>query len=886
MNKMEKVYNPENIESKLYKFWQDEEIFKAHINKDKDPFTIVIPPPNVTGILHMGHILNNTLQDIMIRYKKMQGYETLWLPGTDHAGIATQNVVEKELAKEGKTRFDIGRKKMIEKIWDWKEKNGNLIIDQLKKLGSSCDWSRERFTMDDGLSDAVKEVFIQLYEEDLIYKGKYIINWCPRCETALADDEVEHEDKNSKLWYIKYPFKNDKNKFVEVATTRPETMLGDTAVAVSPSDERYKNLVGEKVIIPLVNREVEIIADEFVDSEFGTGCVKVTPAHDPNDFEIGQRNGLEKILVIDEKGKMNSNAGEKYQGLDRYSCREKIINDLDEKNLLSKIENYAHSVGHCYRCDTVIEPYLSSQWFVRMKPMAEGALEMVKNGKIKFQTPRWEKVYINWLENIHDWCISRQIWWGHRIPVYYCDECGETIVAKEEPEACPHCHSNSITQDSDVLDTWFSSWLWPFSSMGWPEKTADLDYFFPTDVLITDPGIIFFWVARMVMASLKFTHKIPFKNVYIHGTVLDENKIKMSKSLGNSPDPIEIINKFGADAVRFSMVFNTPKGNNVVYNDSLIETGRNFANKIWNAARFVFMNAEKLVEIPDINQLKLDLADKWILHRLNEVSKNITNFYDEYRFNDATHIIYDFFWNEFCAWYLEIVKDRIYNSDDTEAIQTGNYLILYVLDHSLRMLHPVMPFITEEIWQRLQDFYPEPLANSILLSPFTTPQEKFKFSTAAHKMDLVFEAIVGIRAMRKDMNVPPGTKIDIHIKSINGFDRHNLQDNRNYVKLMADVAEIYIGDDVVKPAKSTASVVGNNEIFMPLEGIIDIEAERNRLVKKLDKLENIMTGCKRKLNNEQFLNRAPAEIVEKEKEKRQDLSSTIEILKANIAFLE
>ncbi|MBS3740661.1 MAG: valine--tRNA ligase [Candidatus Cloacimonetes bacterium] len=886
MNKMKKVYNPQNIESRLYKFWQDLGIFKAEINENKEPFTIVIPPPNVTGILHMGHILNNTLQDIMIRYKKMQGFETLWLPGTDHAGIATQNVVEKELAKEGKTRFDLGREKMIERIWEWKDENGNLIIDQLKKLGSGCDWSRERFTMDEGLSNAVKEVFIRLYEKNMIYKGKYIINWCPRCETALADDEVEHEDKNSKLWYIKYPFKNDKNKFVEVATTRPETMLGDTAVAVNPSDERFKDLIDEKVIVPLVNREIEIIADDFVDSEFGTGCVKVTPAHDENDFEIGRRNNLKKILIMDEKGIMNSNAGDKYEGMDRFECRKEVLKDLEELGLLSKIEDYTNRVGHCYRCDTVIEPYLSNQWFVRMKPLAEKALEVVKNGKIKFQTPRWKKVYINWLENIHDWCISRQIWWGHRIPVYYCDDCGETFVAKEKPKTCSKCGSDSITQDSDVLDTWFSSWLWPFSTMGWPENTPDLEYFYPTDVLITDPGIIFFWVARMVMAGMEFMEEIPFKNVYIHGTVLDENKVKMSKSLGNSPDPIEIINKFGADAVRFSMVFNTPKGNNVVYSDSLIETGRNFANKIWNAARFVFMNAEELDEIPKLADLELELVDEWILHRLNEVSKEISTAYNEYRFNDSTHIIYDFFWNEFCAWYLEIVKDRIYNQENESLKKTGNFLILHVLDQSLRMLQPVMPFITEEIWQRLQEFYPKPLADSILKTSFHAYDKDKKFSISARKMSLLIDTIIGIRGMRKDMNVPPATHVNIHIKSIKDFDRHTLQDNSKYIQLMANVDKIYIGDDVVKPDKSTASVIKSIEIFMPLEGVIDIETERKRLIKKLNKLENVFAGCKRKLENEQFLQKAPAAVVEKEKEKKLELSSTIEKLKANISFLE
>ncbi len=815
----------------------------------------------------------------------MQGYETLWIPGTDHAGIATQNVIERKLKKEGKTRDDIGREGLIKRIQKFKEKNRKKIINQLKKLGASCDWTRERFTMDKGLTKAVQEVFIRLYEKGLIYKGKYIINWCPRCETAISDDEVEHEDQNSNLWFIKYPLRDSENEFVTVATTRPETMLGDTAVAVNPKDERYKKLIGKKVIIPLINREVPVITDNFVDKEFGTGCVKVTPAHDPNDFEMGQRHKLEQILIMNKKGIMNENAGEIYSGLDRFSCRKKVVDDLKAKNLFEKIENYTHSIGRCYRCNTVIEPYLSTQLFVKMKSFAEKAIEVVKNRNIKFQTPRWEKVYLNWLENIRDWCISRQIWWGHRIPMYYCNECGNTVVAKEFPPECPKCKSTSLSQEKDVLDTWFSSWLWPFSTLGWPEKTRELDYFFPTNILITDPGIIFKWVARMIMASIEFMNDIPFYNVYIHGTVLDENSIKMSKSLGNSPDPINVINRYGADALRFTMVFNTPKGENVVYTDSLIETGRNFTNKIWNAARFIFMNAENIAGLPDSDELMLELTDKWILSRLNSVIEKVINYYDEYRYKEASHLLYDFFWNEFCAWYLEFIKDRFYHSENTASILTAKYLMLHILDSAMRMLHPLMPFITEEIWQRLKAFLPEQEKKSIMISEFPQKDDNI-YPTQTRQMELVLKTITGVRSIRKDMNVPPGDKVNIFIKSLNNYDREVLQDNRHYLKIIAKIDEIYIGDDVVKPHKSITTVVNDNEIYMPLEGVIDIDKEKERLEKKLNKIVKVLQKSRNKLNNQQFLDNAPQKIVQQVKEKNEELESISEKLKANLSYLE
>ncbi|MDY0111471.1 MAG: valine--tRNA ligase [Candidatus Syntrophosphaera sp.] len=633
-----KTYEPQQIEKKWYEFWEKNEYFQPEGDTSKPPFTVLMPPPNVTGILHMGHVLNNTLQDIVIRYHRMLGEPTLWLPGVDHAGIATQNMVEKELAKEGKTRQEIGREKMLELIWKWKEEKGGLIIDQLKMLGASCDWSRLRFTMDETLSRAVKEVFIRLYDEGLIYKGKYIINWCPRCETALANDEVEYSEENGNLWYIRYPLV-DESGFVVVATTRPETMLGDTAVAVNPRDKRYKHLVGKEVELPLTSRKIPILEDEYVDMEFGTGCVKVTPAHDPNDFEIGQRHNLPQILVMDEQAVMNSAAGKEFVGLDRFACREKVVELLTQQDLLEKIEPYTHSVGHCYRCDTVVEPYLSDQWFVKMEPLAGPAIEVVEKGEIRFQPERWTKVYMHWMLNIRDWCISRQIWWGHRIPVYYCDSCGKMIVAKEMPTICPQCGSNSFHQDEDVLDTWFSSWIWPFSTLGWPDETEDLKRYLPTQVLITAPEIIYLWVARMIMSTLHFVDIIPFQTVLLHGIVRDEYGIKMSKSLGNSPDPIDIIDRVGADALRFSMVFGTPKGADVIFSESILETGRNFANKIWNAYRFIMMNVKEGEKLPGKDELQMELADLWIYSRLNETIRDTAEFYQNLRFNDAAQII-------------------------------------------------------------------------------------------------------------------------------------------------------------------------------------------------------------------------------------------------------
>jgi len=886
MKEMAKVYDPQLIEKKWYDFWLEKGLFHAEIDQKNTPYTIVIPPPNVTDILHMGHVLNNTLQDIMIRFKRLQGYETLWLPGSDHAGIATQNVVERNLEKQGRNRHELGREKTVELIWDWRKTKGGKIFDQLKRLGCSCDWRRERFTMDEGLSNAVKEAFVSLYEKGLIYRGKYIINWCPRCNTALSDDEVEHEERASHLWYIKYPIKGQKGEFITVATTRPETMLGDTAVAVNPKDQRFAHLIGEKLFLPLTNREIPIIADEFVDREFGTGCVKVTPAHDPNDFEMALRHELSKIIIMDENGIMNEEAGSDYKGLDRFTCRYRVVKDLEARNLLEKIEDYNHSVGHCYRCDTIIEPYLSDQWFVKMKPLAKKAMKVVEDGKIAFHPNRYTKVYFNWLGNIRDWCISRQIWWGHRIPVYYCDDCGDIIVAKEEPKECPKCRSKNLHQDPDVLDTWFSSWLWPFSTLGWPEKTKDLEYFYPTDLLITAYDILFFWVARMIMGGMEMMEEIPFKAVYLHGLVLDEKGVKMSKSLGNSPDPIDIMDKYGTDALRFSMVFNTPKGNDVLYSDALIETGRNFANKIWNAARFSLTNAAEIDGLSEPSDEVTELADRWILHRLNEVKKAVSDAYEEFRFLDVTHQLYEFFWNEFCAWYLEIIKDRFYNSEDTSSKRMAKYLMLKVLNESLKMLHPIMPFITEEIWQRVKEFYPEETESSIMLAEFPEATEADTYPVEAAHMHLIFKIITAIRSIRKDMNVPPVEQVEIVIKDVDPVRCKILQDNRHYIKVMAKVEDIYIGDDGIKPEKSITTVVDDIEIYMPLEGLIDLDKERERLLKKLTKVELSLKKCVGKLKNKNFMENAPDNIIQQEHERQEQLENTIEKIKANISFLE
>ncbi len=881
-----KSYEPQKIEKKWYKHWIDKGYFTPKIDSSKKPYTVLIPPPNVTNILHMGHVLNNTLQDVMIRYKRMTGVPTLWLPGVDHAGIATQNMVEKELAKEGKSRHEIGREELIKRIWKWKEEKGGLIIEQLKQLGCSCDWTKQRFTLDDGLTEAVKEVFVKLYEKGLIYKGKRIINWCPRCHTALSNDEVEHEYDKGFLWDLKYPLEEsvirsgdegDKTvKYVTVATTRPETMLGDTAVAVNPKDKRYKDLIGKTVILPFIEREIPIIADEFVDMEFGSGCVKVTPAHDPNDYEIGQRHDLEQVIVIDEHGVMNESAGKEFAGLDRFEARDKVLNGLKKKGLLGEIKQHEHSVGQCYRCDTVIEPYLSDQWFVKMKPLAERAIEVVKTGEVKFHPARWTKVYYHWMENVRDWCISRQIWWGHRIPVYYCQSCEEVVVAKEDPKVCPKCGHNQFKQDEDVLDTWFSSWLWPFSTFGWPNETEELEYFLPTNLLVTAPDIIYLWVARMIMATLEFKNKIPFDTVLLHGMVRDEKGIKMSKSLGNSPDPLDIIENVGADALRFSIIFASPKGQDSYYSNSILETGRNFANKIWNAYRFIMMNAQKIEGIPKQEELKLELADKWIYSRLNEVIEEARKNYESLRFNDAANILMDFIWKEFCSWYLELSKDRIYNEEDKRSQLTAKYILLDVLQNSMRLLQPIMPFIAEEIWQGIKNYFPMN-EETVVLAEFPAVNKDFINKQIDIDMALIQETITAIRTLRKQVNLAPKIEIDIYIKVASNEQIELLKSYGNYFQKLAKVTNIKADLNLEKPGSSVAAVVRNMEIYLPLEGLIDLDEEREKLKKQITKLENELKRINGKLNNSKFIANAPEQIISKEKEKYNEVKTKLDI---------
>lgn len=877
-----KSYEAMEIERKWYRYWEEGGYFRPRESDTKAPFTILIPPPNVTGILHVGHVLNNTLQDIAIRFHRMLGEPTLWLPGVDHAGIATQNMVEKDLAKKGLTRHDLGREKLLELIWEWKHEKGNTIIDQLKLLGASCDWEHQRFTMDAMLSRAVKEVFVSLYEEGLIYKGKYIINWCPRCVTALANDEVEHADESGKLWHIRYPYA-DGDGYVIVATTRPETMLGDTAVAINPSDNRYQHLLGKELLLPLTNRKIPVIADEYVDKEFGTGCVKVTPAHDPNDFEIGQRHHLTQLLVMDEHGVMNENAGADFEGLDRYACREKVLEMLSDQGLLEKTDTHEHAVGHCYRCNTVIEPYLSDQWFVNMRALAVPAIDVVEKGAIRFQPERWTKVYMHWMKNIRDWCISRQIWWGHRIPAYYCDHCGQMVVAREKPDICPQCQHQSFHQDEDVLDTWFSSWLWPFSTMGWPDETEDQRRFLPTQVLITAPEIIYLWVARMIMSTLHFKGIIPFDTVLLHGTVRDALGRKMSKSLGNSPDPIDIIEKVGADALRFSMVFNTPKGADVIYSEKILETGRNFANKLWNAYRFIMMNVPEGYEPIAKEDLKLELADRWILSRLQQVIAQTRDHYANLRFNDAGQTLFQFLWDEFCSWYLELSKDRL-SEDDPLSQGTARYMLMDVMQTGMRLLHPIMPFITEEIWQGIKAAFPMP-ENALIVAAFPKSDESLIKDAIADEMSLIQESISAIRNLRKQINLPPSTRIAIHVRTADTQQETLFADYEAYFGKLGSVQELYAGTNIPKPPASMACVVRNIEIFMPLSQIADLEAEKNRLGKQVEKMEKELAGMDAKLSNPNFLNNAKPEIVEAEKQRRAALNEKLSLTKELLSDL-
>ncbi|MCX5700201.1 MAG: valine--tRNA ligase [Candidatus Omnitrophica bacterium] len=866
-----KQYNPKDTEDKWYKFWEESNLFLAKPDPKKKPYTIVIPPPNVTGILHMGHALNNTIQDILIRYQRMQGFNTLWMPGTDHAGIATQNVVEKSLAKVGLKRQDLGRDKFIQRVWSWKEEYGSTIIRQLKKLGTSCDWSRLRFTMDEEYSKAVMEAFVRLYNKGLIYRGSYIINWCPRCQTALSDEEAAHHSLQGNLYYLKYPLKENPNKFVIVATTRPETMLGDTAVAVNPKDKRYKLLIGKKLNLPLVNREIAIIGDNMVDTKFGTGAVKVTPAHDPNDYALGKKHNLEFINVLRADGSMNELAGD-YQNMDRFKAREAILEDLKKQGLLEKVEAHELSAGHCYRCHTIVEPYLSKQWFVKMKPLAKGAIDAVKKGKVNFYPKRWSKVYLNWMENIRDWCISRQIWWGHRIPVYYCNKCNETIVSAAKPQNCPKCKSNDLRQDEDVLDTWFSSWLWPFATFYWPNESKDLKYFYPTATLVTAPEIIFFWVARMIMAGLEFQKDIPFKDVYIHGTVRDIEGKKMSKSLGNIIDPLEIINEYGTDALRFSLISITAQGQDVFLSKERFEQGRNFANKIWNASRFILMNLDSTMIKTDLCQFlkkeELTLVNRWILSRFYSTLKETKKNLDNYQFNEAANTLYAFFWHEFCDWYLEIIKHDIKNAH--------NQLVMYkILDKFLRAMHPFMPFITEEIWQKLAT-----QTSSIMLSSYPHIQEKIIDKKTEKTFSEALEIITTIRNMRMELDIPvQANNLGAKIFTTSKAKKAMLESVSGQIMNLARLNKLEIFVDFKETKGEFVNVLRDLHISIPLTGVIDIAKHEEKLSMKIQKVESEIKAKEGMLAKKDFLQRAPRDIVENEIEKLKNLKSEVQKLK-------
>ena len=876
-NVLAKTYSPKEVEERWYKYWEENDLFKANTRSDKPPFSIVIPPPNVTGSLHMGHALNNTLQDVLCRYKRMKGYNVLWQPGTDHAGIATQNVVEKDLALKKTDRHQIGRERFIELVWEWRKKYGGIIINQLKRLGSSCDWSRERFTMDEGLSQAVREVFVSLYEENLIYQGDYIINWCPRCHTALADLEVEHEDTDSFLYYIRYPFENQKGSLT-VATTRPETLLGDTAVAVNPEDERYKNLSGLNVLLPVLNKPIPVILDKYVDKEFGTGALKITPAHDLNDFEIGNAHGLERIKVIDESGKMNELSGP-YQGMDRFECREKILDDLKNSGLLETIEPYRNAIGHCYRCKTMIEPLLSKQWFVRTAPLAEKAIAAVVNGKTKIVPANWERVYFEWMNNIKDWCISRQIWWGHRIPAWYCQECGEVIVGKEEPKTCTQCKSTNIQQETDVLDTWFSSALWPFSTLGWPDSTDELTTFYPTSVLVTGFDILFFWVARMMMMGLHFIGDVPFRDVYIHALVKDEQGQKMSKSKGNIIDPLEVLDSFGTDSFRFTLSILAAQGRDIRLSEERIAGYRNFMNKIWNAARFSLMNL-KDCKSPSIDTDTLTLADTWIMSRIGAVADEISNHIEGYKFNDAASICYQFVWHEFCDWYLEMVKLELY-SEDQKRREVAQGVMQALLSGVLRLLHPFVPYITEEIWQRMPH-----TAGSIMVSQFPQRTEFIYNEESIKEMELIKEVITGVRNIRGEMNIPPKKDVKIVIDVKGSKEKEILKNNFSYITSLAKVESIDVVSDMGKPDSSATYVFSDIQVHVLLKGLINYDDERKRIYKGIKKIEKEIEISKKKLANRDFLNQAPVHIIENVKEKAQRMSMKLEKLHQNLTILE
>ena len=872
MKELPKVYDPKSVEKKIYDMWMEGGYFKGRIDPDKKPFSIVMPPPNVTGQLHMGHALDSTLQDILTRYKRMQGYSALWLPGVDHAGIATQIKVEEVLRKtEGKTRYDLGREKFLERVWDWKDQYGDRIVEQQKSMGVSCDWDRSRFTMDDTCAKAVRETFCDLYEKGLIYKGKRIINWCPHCRTALSDAEVEYKDIPGSFWYIRYPIEGSDEEFT-IATTRPETMLGDTGVAVNPNDEKYRHLVGKNAILPLVGRRLPIVADDYVELGFGTGAVKMTPCHDPNDYEVGLRHGLEQIQCIDEDAKIIN--GGKYNGMDRYECRKAIVADLEEAGYMVKIEPYSHNVGCCYRCGTVVEPLTSPQWFVKMAPLAKKALEVVKDGRIKFVPERFTKTYLNWMENVHDWCISRQLWWGHQIPAWYCADCGHVTVSREDAVECECCRSRNIKRDEDVLDTWFSSALWPFSTMGWPEKTEELGYWYPTSVMVTGYDIIFFWVARMIFSAMEQMDKEPFSTVFIHGLVRDSQGRKMSKSLGNGIDPLEMVEKYGADALRFNLITGNSPGNDMRFYVEKCEAMRNFCNKIWNASRFVMMNLTI-----DKNELpvKLEIEDKWILSKLNDVVKEVCENMDAFELGVAAGKIYDFIWDSYCDWYIELTKPRL-NGENEESKLAAQKVLLYVLTEILKLLHPFMPFITEEIWQALPHG-----GEALMIERYPEYRSELSFPADEQNFEMVMTAIKAVRTRRSEMNVPPSRKAHLIIATEK---KAAFEAGSGYICKLAYASEVSVVDAPPAGSESMVSVITDNaRMFMPMAELVDLDKERARIAKELANAEKQLAGQNAKLENQNFVSRAPEAVVSAEREKKAKLEALIENLRASLAAL-
>ena len=875
------TYNPKEIEQQWYTYWEEKGYFHEEVDTNKEPFSIVLPPPNVTGQLHMGHALDNTLQDILIRTKRMQGYNVLWMPGTDHAGIATQVKVEENIMKtEGKSRHDLGREEFLKRVWEWKQEYGSTIVKQIRSLGASCDWARERFTLDEGYHEAVLKVFVALYEKGLIYRGERITNWCPNCLTALSDIEVEHEDENGHLWHIKYPVIGEEDVFLTVATTRPETMFGDVAVAVNPNDERYAHLVGKELLLPFVNRHIPIIADEYVDQSFGTGCVKITPAHDPNDFEMGQRHNLESIVVMNPDGTMNAGAGH-FVNMPRELARKQVVAELEAQGLLEKVDDHGHSVGHCSRCNTTVEPMVSKQWFVSMEPLAKPALEVVRDKSIEFVPERFTKTYTNWLESIRDWCISRQLWWGHRIPAWYCQDCGETIVTADTLTECPHCHGK-VEQDPDVLDTWFSSALWPFATMGWPENTEEVKHWYPTSVMVTGYDIIFFWVARMIFMGLEFKEEIPFKHVFIHGLVRDSQGRKMSKSLGNGINPLEVIEEYGADALRFTLVTGNTPGNDMRFYMERVEANRNFANKIWNASKFVLMNLEGFDESFVPSAEDYTLADKWILEEYNKTVTNITNNLDKFELGEAASAVYDFIWNTYCDWYIELAKPRLYNKEGGRDRQTVQYLLVSILRHMMELLHPFMPFVTEHIWQHLPHE-----GESIMVAPWPSTLSMDGFSSAAAHMNVMMDGIKGIRNMRAEMNVPMGKRSEVILVPATEELKGILETHGDYFHTLGWAEKVTVlSPDAPKPENATVTVVNGLEVYLLLKDLIDADKEKERIAKEQATVLKEIARLEGKLNNQGFLAKAPEAVVAKEKEKLEEYKQKQQALNEREEFLK